>query len=283
MKLRVTRHTDQLGALTAFYRDGVGFAELGSFTAHDGYDGVFLAVPGTGTHLELTSGGSHPGPSAHPESLLVLYLDTQAEIDAIAARIGQPPVVPANPFWRESAVAFEDPDGFQVLLTLGDVPGGAERPIRIEQHAGSRAELRPLFELADDSRNELDAYIALGRVLVAVEGGQFVGHLQITETAAAGEAEIRNLAVLESHRGRGVGRALIEAVIDLARSESCTRLLVGTAAADVGNLRFYQRAGFRMDSVERDAFTPATGYDAGIDIDGVELRDRVWLDLPLGS
>ena len=45
-----------------------------------------------------------------------------------------------------------------------------------------------------------------------------------------------------------------------------------------GNLRFCQRQGFRMRSVERDAFTPATGYPAGLLIDGIELRDRVWLD-----
>jgi hypothetical protein len=40
---------------------------------------------------------------------------------------------------------------------------------------------------------------------------------------------------------------------------SSAGLLVGlpaaTAAADTGNLRFYQRQGFRMRSIERDAFT----------------------------
>jgi hypothetical protein len=38
-----------LEAVTAFFRDRVGFHELGGFADHDGYDGVFLAVPGTGT------------------------------------------------------------------------------------------------------------------------------------------------------------------------------------------------------------------------------------------
>jgi hypothetical protein len=33
-----------------------------------------------------------------------------------------------------------------------------------------------------------------------------------------------------------------------------------------------------MRSVERDAFTAATGYPPGLCIDGIELRDRVWLD-----
>jgi GNAT superfamily N-acetyltransferase len=75
-----------------------------------------------------------------------------------------------------------------------------------------------------------------------------------------------------------VGRQLIQAAIDLAAAESVTTILVATAAADLGNLRFYQRQGFRMRSVERDAFTPATGYPAGLRIDGIELRDRVWLD-----
>ena len=56
------------------------------------------------------------------------------------------------------------------------------------------------------------------------------------------------------------------------------RVLVATAAADIGNLRFYQRQGFRMRAIERDAFTPATGYPSGLLIDGIELRDRVWLD-----
>jgi hypothetical protein len=51
----------------------------------------------------------------------------------------------------------------------------------------------------------------------------------------------------------------------------------------VGNLRFYQRAGFRLRSVERDAFSPANGYGAGTQTDGIELRDRVWLDLPLAA
>ena len=55
-------------------------------------------------------------------------------------------------------------------------------------------------------------------------------------------------------------------------------LIVATTVADIGNLRFYQRQGFRMRSIERDAFTPATGYPPGLLIDGIELRDRVWLD-----
>jgi len=150
--------------------------------------------------------------------------------------------------------------------------------VRIEIHRGPRDSLRALFELAEDSAAELDSYIEAGRVLVARSGSEVIGHLQLTGTGDPGQAEIKNMAVTESRQGQGIGRRLVQAAVDLVAAEAVTTLLVATAAADIGNLRFYQRQGFRMRSVERDAFTPATGYPAGLLIDGIELRDRVWLD-----
>jgi catechol 2,3-dioxygenase-like lactoylglutathione lyase family enzyme len=118
MELRVTRHTDRLEEVVVFYRDRVGLPELGRFTDHDGYSGVFLDLPGTGSHLEFTAGGDLPAPEPHRESLLVLYLDTQQELDAVAARLGPSETTPANPYWQRTALAFADPDGYQLLLTL---------------------------------------------------------------------------------------------------------------------------------------------------------------------
>jgi GNAT superfamily N-acetyltransferase len=155
---------------------------------------------------------------------------------------------------------------------------GSAGEVRIEIHQGDRDGLRALFELAEDSATELDSYIDEGRVLVARSGTEIIGHLQLTGTGDPSQAEVKNMAVRESRQGQGIGRQLIQAAVDLAAAEAVTTLLVATAAADIGNLRFYQRQGFRMRSVERDAFTPATGYPAGLLIDGIELRDRVWLD-----
>lgn len=153
--------------------------------------------------------------------------------------------------------------------------------MRVQQHGGSREELRSLFELAEDSRAQLDSYIGAGRVLVAVQGADVLGHLQLVDTDRAGAFEIKNMAVREDCQGHGVGARLVHAAVDLIEAESGSVLVVATAAADIGNLRFYQRQGFRMRAIERDAFTPATGYPAGTSIDGIELRDRVWLDRPL--
>jgi catechol 2,3-dioxygenase-like lactoylglutathione lyase family enzyme len=125
MELRVARHTERLDEVVGFYRDGIGLTEVGRFRDHDGYDGVFLAVPGAGSHLELTAGGEHGAPAPHPESLLVLYLGGEEAVRAVADRLGVDPVRPANPYWAEHGVTFEDPDGFQVVLVPepGLVPG----------------------------------------------------------------------------------------------------------------------------------------------------------------
>ena len=149
---------------------------------------------------------------------------------------------------------------------------------RVEIHEGPREALRPLFEEAEDSRPELDSYLESGRVFVALADGEIVGHLQLTETDSPAEVEVKNIAVLAAHRRQGIGATLMEAALALAREESRTLVRVATAAADVDNLRFYQRLGFRMRSIEPDAFVPATGYPAGTMIDGIELRDRVWFD-----
>lgn len=153
--------------------------------------------------------------------------------------------------------------------------------IRVAPHTDSRAELRPLFELAEDSPAQLDAYLNAGRVLVALRKTEVIGHIQLVDTDRRDELEIKNMAVRDDHQGHGVGARLVRAAVDLAGAEARAALLVATAAADTGNLRFYQRQGFRLRSIERDAFTPATGYPSGIRIDGIDLRDRVWLDYQL--
>jgi ribosomal protein S18 acetylase RimI-like enzyme len=153
--------------------------------------------------------------------------------------------------------------------------------VRIEPYAGSREELRGLFELAEDSPTELDSYLHAGRVLVARSGRDVLGHIQLVDTDRPGRVELKNMAVREAVQGRGVGSRLVRAALDLAAAEAAHEMVVATAAADIGNLRFYQRQGFRFRSVERDAFGAAAGYPPGLEIDGIALHDRVWLDLSL--
>jgi len=46
----------------------------------------------------------------------VLYLGDRDAVRATAARLGTDPVAPANPYWAEHGLTFEDPDGLRVVL-----------------------------------------------------------------------------------------------------------------------------------------------------------------------
>jgi GNAT superfamily N-acetyltransferase len=152
--------------------------------------------------------------------------------------------------------------------------------LRIELHHGSRHELWPLFELADDSATAIRRYLDLGLVHVASLGGVAIGHAQIVPHDVR-VWELRSLAVLGPYRERGVGTGLVRRSIAWVREHGAAQLLVATASADLDALGFYQRLGFRMLRVERDAFTPEGGYPAGLSVHGVLVRDRVWLEIPL--
>jgi catechol 2,3-dioxygenase-like lactoylglutathione lyase family enzyme len=115
-QVRFARHTNRLDEIVRFYRDGLGLPEIGRFEHHDGYNGVFLAVPGTEAHLEFTSGGAHDPPAPHPETLLVLYLGSDDAVAQACKRVNSERVEPTNPYWNAHGVTLPDPDGFQVVL-----------------------------------------------------------------------------------------------------------------------------------------------------------------------
>jgi predicted N-acetyltransferase YhbS len=153
--------------------------------------------------------------------------------------------------------------------------------VQIRRYDGDRETLRPMFRLADDSEQAIDGYLRQGEVLTATEGDEIIGHLQLIAGTEDGAAELKSMAVIEPRRGAGVGRALVAEGVRRSRANGMRRLLVSTAAASVGDLRFYQRVGFRMLRIERDAFVPETGYPVEILVEGIPLRDRVWLDRAL--
>ncbi len=150
--------------------------------------------------------------------------------------------------------------------------------INIEHYAGSHRDLDWSFREADDSEDLLNAYIDLGWLWIArAADGEVIGHLQAVPRDED-VWEVTNTAVVESHRGRGAGRALLERAVDEACAAGARRLILATGAADVGNLRFYQRCGFRMTHVVQDVFTPTNGYPPGLEVDGIPLLDQVWFE-----
>ena len=98
----------------------------------------------------------------------------------------------------------------------GSSPGRSGREKRprdgypIGWHAGPRSPLRELFELADDSPDQIDSYIDLGTGAgCARRGREIVGHLQLVPGTQPDVARIKSLAVHPMFRRRGIGSRLV--------------------------------------------------------------------------
>ena len=275
----------------AFYRDVVGLPVIGDFSSSFGEDGTIFGLPDTTVQLEVVRARHDIGSAAGSFDQLVLYLDNPDAVRVATEPLraaGLEPTPDQHPYWAANgAVTYQDPDGRDVVFApwvygRDREPIMSDAQVRLQWYDGDREALRSLFAEAEDSTAQLDAYLNDGRVLTAWHGADLVGHLQLVPTGE-GEVELKNMAVVAEHRGTGIGRMLVDAALDTSRAEGLARMVVATAAADTGNLRFYQRCGFRLTWVEWDAFTPANGYPRPVAIDGIPLRDRVWLDQPLAA
>lgn len=154
--------------------------------------------------------------------------------------------------------------------TLISVPPGAERE-----------RFLPLLLLADESLDQVRSYMQSGELYALVaDDGDAVG-IVLTVPAEHGAVELKAVAVDTAQQNRGIGRRLLAAVLEDLRKRGVRRAIVGTANAGIGQLAYYQKAGFRLQRIERDFFSPARGYPAVMEDNGIRLRDMVWMDLEL--
>ncbi|MDP9326771.1 MAG: GNAT family N-acetyltransferase [Actinomycetota bacterium] len=142
--------------------------------------------------------------------------------------------------------------------------------------ADDREELVPLLLEADESESVLRGYLYEGILYRVLADGEPVGAvLLIPEDDGL---EIKNIALVEDRRGRGLGRAAIEAVAALARATGADRLLVGTADSSNGTIAFYRRVGFR-DAGRLVGFFDA--YPEPVVEDGIVAHDMVRFEMKL--
>jgi GNAT superfamily N-acetyltransferase len=116
--------------------------------------------------------------------------------------------------------------------------------------------------------------------LLAGENGEPSGLL--TYSIDGEECEIVTIDSLVE--GAGVGTALVDAVADAARTAGCRRLWVITTNDNLPALGFYQKRGFRLVAVHRNAVDKARELKPEIPLfglDGIPIRDELELDLEL--
>lgn len=161
----------------------------------------------------------------------------------------------------------------------------------IEVPAGQRQPYEALLRLADDSEREVASYRDLGELFALVDAatGQPRGEVLVvpaedpTPGSSAGALELRSVAIDEACQRRGLGRALVQEVLERLRARGARRVVVGTASASLAALAFYQRLGFRPWRVERDRFTTERGYPPDLVEHGIVVRDMIWLDRTLAE
>lgn len=153
-------------------------------------------------------------------------------------------------------------------IAIRVVPTGADRDAYLQ-----------LFYLADDSADQVSDYYQLGDLYAvdAADGTPMAITLVIPEPD--GSIELKAVAVDAALHGQGVGKRMLAAVLDDLRAKGVRHVIVGTGNSGIGQLAFYQKAGFRLWKIERDFFSPARGYPDGLEENGIPLRDMVWMDL----
>jgi ribosomal protein S18 acetylase RimI-like enzyme len=138
-----------------------------------------------------------------------------------------------------------------------------------------------LLLLADDSETQVRAYYQRGDLYVLDDaGGQPLG-IVLALPVGDGEVELKAVAVAPERQGRGIGKHLLALVLADVRARGVRRVVLGTGNSGIGQLAFYQKAGFRLWRIERDVFTPERGYPPGLEENGIPLRDMVWLEQAL--
>lgn len=130
--------------------------------------------------------------------------------------------------------------------------------------------------------------VAHGEVFRPHEHAGFVASVEdrvagvLTYRLAGGACEVLSLDSLR--QGIGVGTALIDAVIETAKRAGCARLWLITTNDNLNALRFYQKRGFALVAVHRDAVTRARVFKPSIPPlgdHGIAIRDEIELEMAL--
>lgn len=124
--------------------------------------------------------------------------------------------------------------------TLINVPPGAGRESFV-----------PLLLLADESLEQVRSYMHGGELYAFVGRDSVAVGIVLAIPAEEGSVELKAVAVDEAQQKRGIGQVMLAAVLAELRRRGVRRAIVGTANAGIGQLAYYQKAGFRLLRIER--------------------------------
>lgn len=132
-----------------------------------------------------------------------------------------------------------------------------------------------LLLLADETIDAINQYIFTSEVYLLNNGDQDIAVMVLHENSTT-EIELKNIAVIETWRNKGIGSILVDKAKELATEKHYTSLLVGTSDTGLQQIRFYEKNGFIKKGIRKDFFIE--NYPVPIYENGVQMRDMLMLE-----
>lgn len=146
--------------------------------------------------------------------------------------------------------------------------------IKYSKYTGNkRDQYMRLFLIGDEDESKVREYINQGCLFLAEQSNTAVAVAIVVPTSDGNVGELKNIAVDAKAQGQGIGSKMIAYVFEQVRDRYNT-ILVGTGDADVQNILFYLKNGFRFSGIKKDFFDE---YKKQIISNGVVLKDMVLL------
>ena len=130
---------------------------------------------------------------------------------------------------------------------------------------------------ADPNEDKVASYLPDSRCYGAFTGDECIG-ICVLLPMEENTFELINIAVAPDSQARGTGSRLLNHVIQSMKAAQVKKLILGTGTFGY-QLTFYQRAGFRVCSVDKDFFLK--NYPEPIYENGIQHKDMLRLELDL--
>lgn len=145
----------------------------------------------------------------------------------------------------------------------------------IKEVTENKKEYLSLLLLADEQEDMIDRYLERGRMFVLDDDG--VKCECVITDEGDGVLEIKNIATVPEHQGKGYARAMLRYIEDNYKGHYSV-LQVGTGDSPL-TVPFYEKCGFVRSHTVQGFFT--VNYSHPIFEGGVQLVDMVYLRKPL--
>ena len=147
--------------------------------------------------------------------------------------------------------------------------------MKITEIKNNKKQYLSLLLLADEQENMIDLYLARG-TMYALDDNGLKSQCVVTDEGN-GVLEIKNIATVPEHQGKGYAKALIEFLV-MEYKGKYSVLQVGTGDSSL-TVPFYEKCGFVRSHIVPNFFTD--NYNHPIYECGVKLVDMVYLQKTL--